>query len=743
MTRSVALLCIAAGLALLPQALEAGFALAAKVKPDLKTPPVGTRVDVIADRITYDSRSKVATATGRVEIIYGRYVLVATRVTYDQARDIMTANGEVRLKEPGGNILEAETAQLRNRFRDGFARHLRLLLTNEATVTAQYATRSNGYLTVYERVTYTRCNSCVLADGTPAWQLKSRQVTHDERKGIVYHKDATLQIGGVDLITLPYLSHPDPSVKRMSGFLVPSFSYADAYGFGVEVPYFWNLAPNYDITFMPVFTTDQGVLAHAEWRHRLAHGRYNIDAAGIYQLDDNEPPPGDTRWRGSIRTEGEFDIAPGWVWGWDGTLVSDKTFMRRYKLDDRDEAINQVYVTGIRGRNYFSAKAMQFQTLLTSEDQDTLPTALPYIRDSRYFDQPVLGGEFGIDSSIYNLDRNDPLSPFPTVRQGTHQTRAVSDIHWQRQTIDGMGHVVTPFARLRSDFYLTENLPEAGDPEELRDSDTTERILPTLGVDARWPFINSGDAGQQHVLAPVAQIIASGNETDLDEIGNEDAISLNFDHTSLFLQDRFSGLDRYEGGTRANLGLLYTFLAPTGGFLRVSGGESFHIAGENSFTTDSGLEDTQSDLVAAIALQPNDLMRFTYQVRVDNDLSDIASQEVGTSLTFDRISGSLNYASLDAEPAYGRPRSEEQVWGNAAYNFTGGWSAFGGLRYDLRDSELLKTTAGIAYDCDCMNLRLAYSEDKTDRDGDANGGSSILLTVELKTLGSAGVSSGL
>src|SRR6185295_17204676 len=135
------------------------------------------------------------------------------------------------------------------------------------------------------------------------------------------------------------------------------------------------------------------------------------------------------------------------------------------------------------------------------------------------------------------------------------------------------------------------------------DTETTTRFQPTGGLDARWPFLANTEGGQ-HILTPVAQVIASTDEEDDDDISNEDSITVNFDASSLFLHDRFTGLDRYEGGTRVNAGLLYTFLAQNGGFLRASFGESFHVAGENSFYDDSGLEGTSSDLVTAIAWQP-------------------------------------------------------------------------------------------------------------------------------------------
>jgi LPS-assembly protein len=702
----------------------------------IKTPPKGTRVNVVANKITYDARTKIAVAIGKVVLTYGKYTLVATRVSYDQRNDKMTAVGEVRLTEPGGNILEAERAQLMNNFKDGFAEHLRLLLTNDATITADYAVRQDGYLTVYDNVIYTACKECTLSDGHPLWQLKSRKVTHNEREGVIYHEDATFEFGGHDIVTLPYFSHADPTVKRRTGFLTPKFSYTSTYGVGVEVPYFWNLAPNYDITFRPVITSEQGLLAKAEWRHRLVNGAYNVDVAGIYQLDKGQPQPGDTRWRGAARTEGQFALNQYWNWGWDGTAVSDKTFLHKYRIDSRSEALNQVYVTGLRDRNYFSAQAINFQPLDTDEEEDFFPTAVPYVQHSYTFDQPVLGGEFGYDWNFYSLHRKDSVFGFdpdvglPGTNLGTDQTRGVANLNWQRQIINDMGQVVTPFANVRNDLYITNNLPD--DNGFTEDSKTRTRFQPTGGVDARWPFLADTEGGQ-HILTPVAQVIASTDEEDEDEISNEDAITVNFDAASLFLHDRFTGLDRYEGGTRVNAGLLYTFLSQNGGFLRASFGESFHVAGENSFAENSGLDGTSSDLVAAVAWQPWDSVRLSYQARFEEDLSDVNVQEAALSLNFDRISGSISYASLDADPLIDRPEDEEQVWGSVGWNFSGGWSLYAGARYDIEESKLLRDTVGIGYNCDCFNFRFFYEEDRADEDEKVD--RSFLFSIDLKSLG--------
>ena len=722
--------------------LVAGLAAHAAVSPNATAPkfkkpfiadlPAGTRVNVVAAKITYDGKRKIATATGLVQITYGPYTLTATKVVYDIANDKLTANGSVEFREPNGNILQAEMAELTNRFKEGFARHLKALLTNDVTITAEYARRFENGITIYEHATYTACKTCVDEGGTPLWQIVSRETTHDQRTRTLYHKDAKFEIAGVPVMYAPYFSHPDPSVKRRTGFLFPQIKGGNSYGVGLVTPFFWELAPNYDLTFSPMFTTRQGPVADVEWRHALASGQYNFRGYGVYQLDPHGDNDGQ-RWRGALTSEGRFKIDDGWYWGWDGTLVSDKTFLRHYDFDDRNLATSQIYATGIDGRNYYSAQALHFQTLLVDEDQDLMPAALPYVRASYLFGQPVLGGELGLDSNVYSLTRDDPDKVFEL---GTEQTRAVTDLHWQRQIVNGLGQVVTPFARVRGDVFISEDVPGAPSGTE-----TTGRILPSAGLDMRWPFLSPQDWGQS-VLTPVFQIVAATDETDTDQISNEDAITINFDHTSLFLQDRFTGLDRYEGGTRANAGMLYSFLGANGGFARLSLGESFHIAGENSFAAGSGLDGPSSDLVGAIAVQPWENYRFTYQARVEEDLSDVNAQEASLSLTFDRIYGSLSYANLDAEPSAGRPEHEEQIWADASYRLGEAWSVFGGLRYDLRSDQFMDKTIGVAFDCDCMNAQLTYGESLTSNPDDPVD-RSIKFTVEFRTLGEIGVGTGL
>ncbi len=699
-------------------------------------PRAGTSAQVDAERISYDPNTKIAVATGIVRMTYGPYVLTATRVEYNQATGDFKANGSVELREPNGNILLAQSLAITEKFKAGFAKHLRALLTNDATITAEYAKRTSDGITIYEHATYTACKNCEDENGNAIWIIETDQTTHDNVSHNLYHVNPRLKIRGVTVAALPYWEQPDPTVKRRTGWLTPQAKFGGLYGVGVTTPYFLALAPNYDLTISPMLSTKQGLAGDVEWRHRLQSGSYDVRAFGAYQLDPQSPDD-NQRWRGAVETSGDFNINQDWTWGWNGTHVSDRTFLDHYDFDEREIAQNEVYSKGLWDQTYVSAQILNFEALDTSVNADVLPTALPYVTGEKIIPEAAFGGDLKFNWSIYSLHRNDADVPFTDVNHGTDQTRGTAEVEWKTQLIGNMGTVVSPFAKLRSDVYVTNNVPDPTVVGGYRDSETTARVLPTIGVDMRFPFIASYESGQS-IISPVFQIVSAANESDANKIGNEDSVTLNLDHTSLFLTDRFTGLDRYEGGTRANLGLTYSFLGATGNYVRASVGESVHIAGKNSFVTGSGLDGTQSDIVGSLVVQPWDGLALSYEARVEEDLSSVNRQEATASLTFDSFSAQVSYLNFGAEPAYGRNVAEHWLATDARLQLTEGWYAFGGVGYDFTHDVLTRKTAGLEFDCDCMNFKVAYTgtDDAITRETE----NKLMLSIEFATLGKSGFS---
>lgn len=716
-------------------ALGSGMAVTQAVAdpiPEFVDPGPGTLVHVDAQSLSYDQNGTTVIARGDVVITYGDYTLTADTVRYNPQTEKIVAIGNVVLKEPDGAVLTAHRMELGEKFREGFIDRVAVVMVNNARIRARTAARLPGGNTEFRDVSYTACEPCKEDPSRPVtWEIKADRITHNRVERTIEYDNAEFDFLGVPVAYVPSFSHADHTVKRKSGFLFPSLSFSDEFGGGVEVPYFWNLAPNYDLTFSPLITTKQGPVMKFKWRHRLANGKYSVTPIGVYELSPDGDTPGGSRWRGSLSSKGDFRLARNWTWGWDGTIASDDTFRRRYNIDGSTDITSEIYLTGLRDRNYFDMRAYHFKGLLSTDRDGETPYVLPLIDHSYYFNQPVLGGEMKLETSAFNLIRDD----------GTDSARIVTALNWEKRMVSDIGTVVTPFANIRGDIYAVDGVVDTGVPGGRRGDETVGRFLPTAGVDLRWPFVAMTASGH-HVIEPIAQVIVRPNETDLRQIPNEDAQSFEFDDTNLFAYNKFSGLDRWEGGSRANVGLNYSYRMNTGSFVKASFGQSYHIDGRNGFADRSGLEDDVSDFVGALYFQVNENLLLTSRVRLDADSLDINRHEFGLNTKHGPVSFSANYADLDRAPELGRTLHQEELWLQGSVQVSQAWSVYGGLRYDIERDARISDFVGVGYDNECFGVRIHYRETFVD-DRDIDRERAVSLRFELKTIGGAGFTSGV
>ena len=308
-----------------------------------------------ADQLIYDTRGNRVIAQGNVEIYYNNYILTADQVVYDQGTNTLTAEGNAQLKDPNGSITRADRFEALDDFRDAFVQSLSVVTQDDTRIAAERASRREGNINEYEGAKFTPCKND--PGKPPLWCIGAARIIHDQQAATITYQDAQFELFGVPILYVPYFQHADPSVKRRSGFLSPTFSNSSTLGASVEVPYYWALAPNYDFTFHPRYFSKEGVLWQGDWRHRLANGQYNIKFAAIDQ--DGGPEAG---WRGSIETKGQFALSSWWRFGWDATLESDDSFRRFYKLDPiiQTDRVSTAYLQGMSERNYFNASLYHF-----------------------------------------------------------------------------------------------------------------------------------------------------------------------------------------------------------------------------------------------------------------------------------------------------------------------------------------------------------------------------------------------
>jgi LPS-assembly protein len=277
--------------------------------------------------------------------------------------------------------------------------------------------------------------------------------------------------------------------------------------------------------------------------------------------------------------------------------------------------------------------------------------------------------------------------------------------------------------------------------------DTTQlRVMPTVGLEYRYPFINVQSWGTQ-TIEPIGQLIVRPNEMGIGKLPNEDAQSLIFDDTNLFKVDKFAGWDRTEGGGRANVGVQYTAQFNRGGFVNALFGQSYQLFGTNSFAAgdsantglNSGLDTNRSDYVARLMYQPDRIWSFTTRFRFDQATFDVQRFETEARASFDRWSVSMLYGSYAAQPALGFLDRREGILTSGSFKITQNWLANAAVRYDLDAHKLSGTSFGIGYIDDCLILALNYMRNYT-YSGVATRDDRIMLQLTLRTLGGTSVS---
>jgi LPS-assembly protein len=724
--------------------------------PKPKPVPVANNGQMLvqAVEVDYDYNNSRVSAVGNVQMFYNGTSVEADKVIYDQKTKRLHAEGNIRMTDADGKVTYANIMDLSDDYRDGFVDSLRVDTADQTRMAATRADRSSGNYTVFENGVYTACAPCKDdPKKPPLWQVKGARIIHDQNEKMLYFENAQLEFFGVPMAYLPYFSTPDPTVKRKTGFLMPGFTSATGYGFGVDTPFYWAIAPDYDATFTPRITTRQGVLLQGEFRQRLINGSYQIRAYGIDQLDPGAYAglPGDRQFRGGVDTKGQFALNDKWVWGWDGVLLSDYYFFSDYRLAQyKDplnsflslptEAISQLYLTGVGNRSFFDVRTIYY--LSYSDNQDKVPVIHPVLDYSNVLNSPILGGEFSYKTNFTSLTREtaafdpittlantnglcltasaDPLARLPSQcllrgMPGTY-TRATGEVQWRRSFTDPAGQIWTPFAILRADAIDASISNQPGVSNFLPVGDTQAlRVMPAVGLEYRYPFINVQPWGTT-TIEPIAQVIIRPNESYAGKLPNEDAQSMVFDASNLFAVDKFSGYDRVEGGGRANVGVQATTQFDRGGSVNVLFGESYQLFGLNSFAVrdvtntgvDSGLHTARSDYVARVNYSPNRTYTFSVRSRMDEATLNINRFEAEGRASFDRWSVGLMYGNYAAQPDLGYLTRREGLLGSGSIKVAANWVVSGAARWDLEANKLNQYIVGAGYVDDCFVLAANY-----------------------------------
>lgn len=719
--------------------------------------PEDAKMLLSANELVYNQDAERVIVRGAVQINYGGYQMVAQQVEYSQKTGRIIATGEIELIEPGGNKVYADQMDVTDDFGNGFIERLRVETTDLTKLAAVTGERRNGEEMILNNAVYTACTPCATDPNYKSlWHVKAQRIVQNGKTHTIRMENAKFELFGKPILYLPVLEVPDQTIKRKSGFLIPKFGYTQKLGAGVSIPYYWAISPYMDATVTATGLTRQGFLLQGEFRQRFENGEHILTMAGISQMNrssfTSDTVDAEETNRGMIGSKAKFDINPRWTFGWDVLVQSDNNFAKTYELSTFDGTTftNQVYLSGLGKRNSFDARAFYFD--IQDADLNSLAEnkqAVAQVLDYSYtHPEPVLGGELTADINLTNVNRNredELIIPGVVDRfrglEGTYQ-RLTADLEWKRNFIVPGGLSLTPILAARGDLIGSSMAdPGPGYTGDFNSDDATTRRMLTAGIDARYPILLTTDYSS-HIIEPIAQIFARPNEQYAGGLPNEDAQSFVFDATSLFDRDKFSGYDRIEGGTRANLGVRYTGALGNGYSLRAIAGQSFHLGGVNSFASDdlvkaganSGLETDRSDYVTMIGIDAPSGLTASFSGRFDEKSLDMRRADATLGYQGIYWQSAVTYTSIQAQPLYGLTTDQDEIQTAAAYKFADYWSVFGSVTYDLNSNVVTRNGIGITYDDRDTIFSLVYKEER-DSDQSVANDWSIGARISFRTLG--------
>ena len=663
--------------------------------------------DALADQVTSEGDTHVL--TGNVELRQGTRWIGADRIEINRVERVARARGDVFLRtdeyaifSPEGDIdLDAGTFSIERP-------HL-LYPDLHGQGDAGHVSRDEAGIATLTDADWTTC-----PPEDEAWVLAASEIrlNPNNRQGTARH--ASLWFQGVPLLYVPWFRFPLGD-ERLTGFLAPRIGSSSDSGTEIAVPWYWNIAPNYDATLTPRSLSRRGVQLQTETRWLGPLGFWQLD---LHHLPDDEVF-GDDRSLAQLQQHGRYDH--GLRTDVDLAGVSDDEYFEdlgnplaiasRTHLQSRADLFwNSGY-----GRSRF--RLQSFDTL----DETIAPLNRPYRQlpqithrwDGRW---PALSAD--LDSELVRFDRDagDTATRF----------RLVPAIGRELET---PGWFLRP--RLAWDYtaYEIDRVSSTGD-------ERIERSLPIFSLDSGLVFERPGSDYRQ-TLEPRAFYVYIPDE-EQDAIPVFDTSEFSFSFSQLFRERRFTGGDRVGDANRLSLALTSRLFDRELGseVLRGSIGVIHHFD-DRVVTLPGGTTETEdlSDVVAEIAVRPNDYWRASATAQWDPDTE--RTERHDSRVAFRGRGGGI------ANLSYRFQRDQrEQVDASFAWPVSPRWTLMARSNYSLLEERNIENLLGFEYEDCCWRFRTVAREFIDETDTGVENDQAIYFELVLKGLGGVGDEAG-
>ena len=660
---------------------------------------------------------------GDVEIIQGARSLSAERIEYNHDSEQASLSGNVIIRQPGtlitGNEASVDMGGNEARFKEAqfllHNQHLRGGAEKIEQTADRVIVLTNGRVTTCEPV-------------DESWVLEGGRLKIDYEKGQGSGRNIILRVQGVPVIYVPYIRFP-VGYQRQSGFLFPVASYSQTDGLDLAVPYYFNLAPNYDLVLTPRYISQRGTMLEAEGRHLSA--LFETEASLAFLPDDRsgkdpdyeeiierglateeelQPYAGTDRWLARFGQRGGRNQL--WYSRIDYNAVSDLDYFRDLDTASFNVAnstyLNQSAEVGYHFPNWVvQARLQDYQTLLRGLE-DTY-RQLPRINANGRYDWGAL--RLNLDNEYVHFDHSQALWANGNNVITGQRLRSHYRLAWDQQ--QQWGHVRPHVGVQRLSYYLDENPLAPGDASSPslaateagldlglvfdRYNQDTGTLRQTLEPRLYYLYREHADHSALFGLTPSGQAL------------NFDTTTLNFTYSQLFRDTRFSGGDRIDDTNHLVTGLTSRWYGGSDyrELFTASVGQIYYFD-DRRVTLDGTVEtSSRSELASQVSAAITPEISLRADVLFKDKNAHISRASAFASYANESRLYNLGYRYISSD-AVGATADDDVVQMDFSFNaaINNQWQSVGRINYDLTTHRELEVFAGFEYNDCCYRLRV-------------------------------------
>lgn len=692
------------------------------------------KIRIASDRSKAEM-GKQAIFTGDVVFSQGDRHIAADEAILDQATEQFDANGNLVFQDSNFTVT-ADSLQAQMRSNRATLKGAQYWLHGQQV----HGDAEKLQITINNNLILTNTNFTTCPPDNVSWLLEAEKIkiNSEEEWGEIWN--AKLRVADIPVFYIPYMTVP-VSDKRKTGFLYPSFSTSTTNGFEVSAPYYWNIAPEYDLTFTPNYMTNRGLFTKTEFRYlagEAQNGRLNFEYLGSDRMIGGSP----NRYLYNWQHQGAID--KNWRVLTNFTEVSDNNYFNDLKSDVNRATDNQL--SRIGEVSYFERDwdiSTRVQDIKVLGEDEKPYQVMPQVNFNYRAADFWNNLDFGFNSELTNFAHQDD-----DVNTATRLHMAPS----LTLPIHGPSGSLTSQLKLMQTNYWQDKNNTKFDTLD----DTVSRTIPQVRINGQINFERFTELFEQNyrqTLEPQFQYLYVGYE-DQRGIGIYDTAQLQDDYFGLFRDRRFSGLDRIADANQVTLGITTRFFDDHNQeATKFSLGQIFYLQDSKLGYEDNIFEQNQSTSVLAAELDTR-LSQDWYlgaAIQYDTNTSDNKKTEV--TLDFRPEANKLLQLSYRYVPDLLNSNTNDLVnisqagvrgaWPiNDSLYFVGNWY------YDLNESRSIETYTGFQYESCCYAIRLSYHY-RIKTNYDDNIGSAIIdereqfergvyLNLVIKGLGGSG-----